>query len=175
MLEHGGGESADGVDGGLEGGFVGDAGGVWAGERDAAAGGEIHDLDAGTEDDDDADVERVEDGEVEEDVAEVFVVDEGAVDEDDERLAAELWDVTQNAADIVVFHRAGIGGWDQGRASVGLVAGKSTMVWGLEGWTVGQRSSWWRDGDVYFPCPAQQMARVACGDDGGGVFVVEAD
>ena len=31
VLEHGGGEPADGVDGGLEGGFVGDAGGVGAG------------------------------------------------------------------------------------------------------------------------------------------------
>ena len=128
VLEHGGGEPADGVDGSLEGGFVGDAGSVWAGECDAAAGGEFHDLESGTEDDDDADTEGMEDGEVEEDVAEVFVADDGAVDENDERLAAELGDVAQNAADIVVFHRAGVGGGDQGRASVGPAAGKSTMV-----------------------------------------------
>lgn len=130
VLEHDRAETADGVDGGVECGFVGYAGGVRAGQGDAAAGGEIEDLLTGSEGDDDADAERMEDGEVEEDVAEVFVIDESAVDEHDEGLAAELRHVAEDAADVVVFHGRGAG-----EASVGLGLGKSTRigVWGGQG------------------------------------------
>jgi hypothetical protein len=70
----------------------------------------------------------VEDSEVEEDVPEVFVIDESAVDEHDEGLTAELRDVAEDAADVVVFH-----GRAEREASVGLGLGKSTRI-GVRGW-----------------------------------------
>ena len=66
----------------------------------------------------------MEDSEVEEDVPEVFVIDESAVDEHDEGLTAELRDVAEDAADVVVFHgRAERGG------ECGAGAGKINPDW----------------------------------------------
>ena len=51
-----------------------------------------------------ANVERTEHGDIQEDVGEVLVGDNGAVNADDERLLPELGDVLQDAAQVCEFH-----------------------------------------------------------------------
>ena len=55
-------------------------------------------------DEGDANVERAQDGDVEEDIGEVLVGDNGAVDADDERLFAKTRDVLKYAAQVSRFH-----------------------------------------------------------------------
>lgn len=55
--------------------------------------------------DHDANIQRAKNVHIEEDVGEVFVGDDRAIDADDERLFAEARDVLENSAQISWFHR----------------------------------------------------------------------
>ena len=52
----------------------------------------------------DADVQGAEDGDVEQDIGEVFVGDDGAVNADDEDFLAKARDVLEDAAQVSRFH-----------------------------------------------------------------------
>ena len=52
----------------------------------------------------DPDVQRAENGHVQQDIGEVLVRDDGAVDADDESFLAEARDVLENAAQVSRFH-----------------------------------------------------------------------
>ena len=66
--------------------------------------GQRLDLRRGAVDERDADVQRAEDGDVEQDIGEVFVGDDGAVDADDEDFFAKARDVLEDAAQVSRFH-----------------------------------------------------------------------
>ena len=97
-------QAVGGGQGELERGFVGDAGAVEVGRRDALLGGQRSDLRGGAVDEHDADVQRAQHGDVHQDVGEVLVRDDRAVHVDDERLLAELRDVLQDAPQVGQFH-----------------------------------------------------------------------
>jgi len=52
----------------------------------------------------DADIERAQHRNIQQDIGEVLVGDDGAVDADDEGLLPELRDVLQDAAQVGQFH-----------------------------------------------------------------------
>ena len=81
-------------------GGVGDAGAVEVGRRLAGLLGQAADLMAGAVDQRDADAQAAQQGDVEQQIAEVLVLDDGAVQGDDEHPVAELRHVTQDLAQV---------------------------------------------------------------------------
>ena len=83
-------------------------------EADASEVGRLHaaflgqrgDLRRGTVDDEHADVQRAQHREIEQDVREVFVRDDRAINGDDERLFAEAWNVLEDSPEVGRFHLA---------------------------------------------------------------------
>ena len=88
----------------LQGVGVGHTRAVEVGRLDFQLLGQRLDLRGGAVDEHDANVQRAEHRDVEQDVGEVFVRDDGAVDADDERLLAKARDVLQDTAQISRFH-----------------------------------------------------------------------
>ena len=89
----------------LERGVVGDADSVRVGNRDAALGGELRDLQARAVDEDHLDAQRAQHREIEQEVREIRRRHDLAVDRDYEDFFAEARDVLENAAQVGDFHR----------------------------------------------------------------------
>ena len=89
-----------GHQGQLQGVGVGDAGAVEVGRRNVQTVGEAADLVGGAVDQGDADMQAAQQGDVEQQVAEVFVVDDGAVERDDEHAVAEARHVAEDFAQV---------------------------------------------------------------------------
>jgi len=104
------GDARAGANGEIERGCVGDAGAVVVGDGDAAKFREFLDLVANAVDEHDLDAEAAEYGDVDEQVAKIFVGDDGAVDGDNKDLALKTGDVFQDAAQIVGLDRSSLGG-----------------------------------------------------------------
>ena len=79
---------------------VGDAGAVEVGGRLSGLFGQAADLVAGAVDQGDADAQAAQQGDVEQQIAEVLVLDDGAVQGDDEDLIAEARHIAQDLAQI---------------------------------------------------------------------------
>ena len=91
------------TDGEIEGGGIGHAGALDVRDRDLAGPGKFIDLVADAVDEDDLDAEAAEHGEVDQDVGEVLVGDDDAVQRDDKGLALKPGDVFQDAAQVGRF------------------------------------------------------------------------
>ena len=87
----------------VKGGGVGHAGAVGVGDRDVAELGELLDLLADAVDHHDLDAERAQDGDVGDQVGEVVVGDDAAIERDDEDLALETRDVLEDAPQVGWF------------------------------------------------------------------------
>src|SRR6185437_8589100 len=97
-------EAVGGGQGELQGIRVGHAGAVEIGGLDVALLSEGLDLRGGAVDEHDANVQRAEHGDIQEDIAEIFIGNDGAIDFNDEGFLPELGDVLQNAAQVCQFH-----------------------------------------------------------------------
>ena len=93
-------DAVGGGQGELQRGVVGDAGAVEVGGRLAGLLGKAADLVAGAVDQGDADAQAAQQGDVEQQIAEVLVLDDGAVQRDDEHLVAEARHIAQDLAQI---------------------------------------------------------------------------
>ena len=98
------GDAVGGLNGELKCGGVCDAGTVEVGRLNALFTGESLDLFGCAVHDGDADVQGTQQCEVEEEVGEVFVGDNAAVDCEDEDLFAELGDVLEDSAEVGELH-----------------------------------------------------------------------
>ena len=102
-LDHEMGDAGGGADGEVEGGGVGHARALVVGDRDFAGLRKLFDLVPDAVDHDDLDAQAAEHGEVDQDVGEVFVGDDDAVERDDKGLALKPGDVFQDAAQVGRF------------------------------------------------------------------------
>ena len=83
---------------------IGDAGAVEIGRLEIAFLGERFDLRRGAVHEHHANVQRAQHRDIQQDVAEIFIGDDGAVHLNDERFLPELRDVLQDAAQVSQFH-----------------------------------------------------------------------
>jgi hypothetical protein len=111
-----------GADREVERGGVGDAGAVGIGDGDFPRGRELDDLMTDAVHEHDLDAERAQHGDVDEEVAEILVGDDGAIDRDDENLPVKTGDVLQDAAEVRGLDRRRVGGRSGGGRGV-TVAG----------------------------------------------------
>jgi len=81
-----------------------DTGAVEIGRLDVPLFAERFDLRGGAVHEHHANVQRAQHGDIEEDVAEIFIGDDGAIDFNNEGFFPELRDVLQNAAQVGQFH-----------------------------------------------------------------------
>ena len=88
----------------FERGFIGNAGAIEVGRRDALRCGQRLDLRRGAMHEHDANAQGAQHGNIHQDIGEVLVRDDRAVHVDDERLLAELGDILQDAPQVGQFH-----------------------------------------------------------------------